>query len=148
MGPILPQLTVFAKEIGISASATGIIGGFLPIIFFLGKIVICYCADTFGYYRKTIFVTLVILTSMFFALLVLVLPSKISDKSKNNTNLPNLENSHDIHHSSLNFLAFRILTSLGTVGYNSINSLSDAICFDVIGKCFGKIFANFNYLFS
>lgn len=133
MGPILPQLTIFGKEIGISAFAAGLISGFLPIIFFVAKIVICYFADTFGNYRKNIFVILVILTSLFFALIVLVLPSEITNHSKNNTNQTNFDNSHDLYRS-LNFWIFVVLISLGSIGYNSINSLSDAICFDLIGK--------------
>lgn len=33
-----------------------------------------------------------------------------------------------------NFWAFVLLMSIGTIGFNVVNSISDAICFDVIGK--------------
>lgn len=35
---------------------------------------------------------------------------------------------------SFTFWSFIILMSLGTVGFNVLNSISDAICCDVIGK--------------
>lgn len=37
-------------------------------------------------------------------------------------------------YKSLSFWSFVVLMSVGTIGFNVINSISDAICFDVIGK--------------
>lgn len=33
-----------------------------------------------------------------------------------------------------NFWAFVLLMSIGTIGFNVVNSITDAICFDVIGE--------------
>lgn len=38
--------------------------------------------------------------------------------------------------ASVTFWSFLILMSIGTIGFNVTNSISDAICFDVIGKSF------------
>lgn len=37
-------------------------------------------------------------------------------------------------YTSFTFWSFVILMSIGTIGFNVTNSISDAICFDVIGK--------------
>lgn len=37
-------------------------------------------------------------------------------------------------YKSISFWSFVILMSVGTIGFNVVNSISDAICFDVIGK--------------
>lgn len=37
--------------------------------------------------------------------------------------------------ASVTFWSFLVLMSIGTIGFNVTNSISDAICFDVIGKC-------------
>lgn len=36
--------------------------------------------------------------------------------------------------ASIRFWSFVFLMCAGTIGYNVINSISDAICFDVLGK--------------
>lgn len=61
-----------------------------------------------------------------------------------NSSICNLSCTEDIEidssalYKSFTFWSFVILMSLGTIGYNVINSISDAICFDVIGKCYAK----------
>lgn len=45
-----------------------------------------------------------------------------------------IEAATDCIYKTGNFWAFVLLMSIGTIGFNVVNSISDAICFDVIGE--------------
>ncbi|KAF5276051.1 hypothetical protein FQA39_LY00847 [Lamprigera yunnana] len=200
MGPILPQLSVYGKELGISSVVMGTITGILPILFLLAKPGFGLLVDVFRHYRKAIFLGLIVGTSAFYAFLYFVPARFISKYYFNSTICSQLDtcniadyfeemdcntttrvicnwkcddvphnvtlygsvkvgnqdgvcflnstsdcNSHcditcidDIDrnteclYQSYSFWMFIILMSLGTIGFNVLNSISDAICFDVI----------------
>lgn len=206
MGPILPQLPVLGKELGVSSVVIGTITGILPIIFLIAKPVFGLIVDVFRKYRKSIFMILIMVMIISFALLDYVPPqpnlnielrnvngnvleectsTKILDEEKcdsqtkqiicnskyflrpmpflvnlaqSNSNITqsdlcklsnetladdfdlvcnqDFENGHNCLHKKFAFWAFVILMSLGSIGFNVVNSISDAICFDVIGEEF------------
>lgn len=45
-----------------------------------------------------------------------------------------IEEDEDCLYRSFRFWAFVLLMSMGSIGFNVANSISDAICFDVLGK--------------
>lgn len=49
-----------------------------------------------------------------------------------------IEMDNNALYKSFTFWSFVILMSIGTIGFNVINSISDAICFDVIGKYYNN----------
>lgn len=75
MGPILPQLAVFGKEMGISSVVMGTINGILPILFLLAKPLFGIIVDVYRNYRKTIFIGLIIVMTTSYALMNLI-PSR------------------------------------------------------------------------
>lgn len=75
MGPILPQLTVFGKEMGISSVVMGTINGILPILFLLAKPLFGILVDVYRNYRKTIFMGLIVVMTTSYALMNLI-PSR------------------------------------------------------------------------
>ncbi|KAB0801831.1 hypothetical protein PPYR_04017 [Photinus pyralis] len=197
MGPILPQLSVYGRELGISPVVMGTVTGILPILFLLSKPAFGLLVDVLRHYRKAIFLGLILATSLFYALLYFV-PSRfisqyhfkkiqcsqpetckldnLEDLSCNSTSRvtcdlkcnkdtfkgisgiiqlglqdnvcfynasldcsvcdaicdDDIENNTHCLYTSFTFWAFIILISLGTIGFNVLNSISDAICFDVI----------------
>lgn len=187
MGPILPFLPVFGKQLGLSEVALGLITSVLPILFLLAKPVFGFILDYFQSQRKTVFITLVATTSVFFTLLYLVPAPDTAPFHKEltcdalqlciNQNvtavylcqikcnssmfsldiLPTSEDAYcylgnltcssqamcDItcepNHKGSSFytgpvfITFSLLMCLGSIGYNVTNSVSDAICFDVLG---------------
>lgn len=187
MGPILPFLPVFGKQLGLSEVALGLITSLLPILFLLAKPVFGFILDYFQSHRKAIFIALVATTSVFFALLYIVpAPDKapfhqdvscealqqclnqnftgayICQVKCNGSRfsldvLPLVEDSYcylgnltcssevvcdmacEPNHKGSSFymgpifITFAVLMCLGSIGYNVTNSVSDAICFDVLG---------------
>lgn len=78
MGPILPQLAVFGKEMGISSVVMGTINGILPILFLLAKPLFGIIVDVYRNYRKTIFMGLIVIMTTSYALMNLI-PSRRLD---------------------------------------------------------------------
>lgn len=72
MGPILPQLAVFGKEMGISSVVMGTINGILPILFLLAKPLFGIIVDVYRNYRKTIFMGLIVVMTASYALMNLI----------------------------------------------------------------------------
>ncbi|CAH0559127.1 unnamed protein product [Brassicogethes aeneus] len=203
MGPILPQLFVYGKEMGISSVAMGGVTGILPFLFLLAKPLFGMVVDVYRDFRKTIFIALIIFMTTSFALLALI-PQRVllkfettMDKThmdlcneteieelnmcKNetisitctsecsqdpfnflltnftkidddfrlctqNTNktinlnstcdlkcVEDIESNNGCLYKSWPFWMFVIFMSFGSIGFNVVNSISDAICFDVIG---------------
>lgn len=75
MGPILPQLAVFGKEMGVSSVVMGTINGILPILFLLAKPLFGVIVDVYRNYRKTIFMGLIVVMTTSYALMNLI-PSR------------------------------------------------------------------------
>lgn len=48
MGPILPQLSVYGKQLGVSPDVMGYITSVLPIIYVIAKPIVGYVADYFS----------------------------------------------------------------------------------------------------
>lgn len=69
MGPILPQLPVFGKEMGISSVIMGTITGCLPFAFLIAKPLFGIIVDLYRDYRKSIFILLIIIMTVAFALM-------------------------------------------------------------------------------
>ncbi|XP_076650977.1 major facilitator superfamily domain-containing protein 6 [Halictus rubicundus] len=211
MGPILPFLPVYGKQLGISPVVMGSITAILPILFLIAKPAFGFLVDYFDSWKKTIFMTILGATSicyicMYFlpALPRSVLPDHMFENvscaslkqcspenitqpglcmgatytmchwicsnntfsvpvqfeamegeisfTENNTCLVdtnstshcsisdhcnvNCDNFDDKHclYTSITFWGFILLMSLGNIGFNVCNSISDAICFDVLGE--------------
>uniref|UniRef100_W8APK8 Major facilitator superfamily domain-containing protein 6 n=1 Tax=Ceratitis capitata TaxID=7213 RepID=W8APK8_CERCA len=228
MGPILPQLSVYGKQLGISPDIMGYITSVLPIMYVLAKPVVGYVADYFLHFRKFIFALIIMLMTLSFYFLPPAAPHAI-DLEVNDafnvtfdvSNLPNCsseiltsatlcsasraahctldatENSDfiayflatttataqqlnlsgnvlspddyymcltstvtnitsdltaaaadtgnaschfasdlqtDCIYSTPTFWLFVAFMCLGTIGFNVVNSISDAICFDMLGE--------------
>lgn len=67
MGPILPQINVIGKELGISPDIMGFITSFLPILYILAKPAVGYLIDSFPSIRKTIFMSIIVLMVLCYA---------------------------------------------------------------------------------
>ena len=219
MGPILPFITVYGKQIGVSPMVMGTVTSILPILFLLSKPAFGFLVDHFREKRKFIFVGLLIATSlafvsMYFLPIIPGLPiiehgiiSNVTtkcnqlvtcedrnitkpdecygekslaacrwfcDDGKNSSATVIFQNRSEINFSldsfctldyhgnltncddkrivricnfscelivedkclyeSLTFWGFVMLVSLGCIGFNVSNSISDAICFDVLGQ--------------
>lgn len=66
MGPILPFLPVYGKQLGVSAIVMGSITAILPFLFLIAKPIFGLIVDYFSSWRKAIFVTLLAGTSTCF----------------------------------------------------------------------------------
>lgn len=193
MGPILPQLPLFGKDLGISPVVMGTVTGILPFTFLLTKPIFGLAVDVWRNYRKTIFVFVIILMTVSFGSLYFLQMPTIStfnfqftknghlDSCRNATisvtcnstcltkpttfvasvlqpdtfkicylpieeltwsqNLTcdfictkNTTLEKDNLYELFTFWSFIMLMSVGTIGFNIVNSISDAICFEVVGK--------------
>ncbi|XP_011058036.1 PREDICTED: major facilitator superfamily domain-containing protein 6-like [Acromyrmex echinatior] len=216
MGPILPFLPVYGKQLGVSPLIMGSITAILPILFLIAKPTFGFIVDYFRTKRKLIFIALLAITSSCYILMYFLpalpgpflsghqfqnvscasLPSCDMDyhavESCNSTkdatchwickdvnfstrlsfhatkketiispnttcllninetslcqeniiknyncnvtcNNDNFEDNHCLY-TSITFWGFVLLMSLGNIGFNVSNSISDAICFDVLGE--------------
>ncbi|KRT85092.1 membrane transporter, partial [Oryctes borbonicus] len=204
MGPILPQLSVYGKEMGISPVVMGSVTGILPLTFLVAKPIFGIIVDVYRDFRKAIFLSIIIAMSLAYGLLyflpsrtilssdfivecsqldtcnVTVWKDKPCDNVKSVTcycqsepdnrirglvessivgNETEIESSalctdkklhycnqtchvncvEDIEinssclYATKNFWFFIVLLCIGTIFFNVANSLSDAICCDIIG---------------
>ncbi|XP_044737446.1 major facilitator superfamily domain-containing protein 6 [Chrysoperla carnea] len=69
MGPILPQINVYGKQLGISSVVMGSITAVLPLLFLVSKPAFGYIIDYFSSARKTIFLGLLIVLGTSYSLL-------------------------------------------------------------------------------
>ncbi|EDW91966.1 major facilitator superfamily domain-containing protein 6 [Drosophila yakuba] len=67
MGPILPQLAVIGKQIGVPPDVMGYIMAFLPLLYVLAKPLVGFLADYFTSLRKFIFIILILIMTLAFA---------------------------------------------------------------------------------
>ncbi|XP_044257870.1 major facilitator superfamily domain-containing protein 6-A-like [Tribolium madens] len=191
VGPILPQLPLFGKDLGISPVVMGTITGMLPFTFLITKPIFGLAVDVWRNQRKTIFTFVILLMTISFgALYFLRLPTPVTfyfqfSKNAHLDSCPNATVSVLCNSSCLTkptnfaasviepqvfkvcflpvgeliwsenftcdfictgdsnlskqrsyelftFWSFIMLMSVGTIGFNIVNSISDAICFDVV----------------
>ncbi|RZF43942.1 hypothetical protein LSTR_LSTR006750 [Laodelphax striatellus] len=188
MGPVLPFLPVFGKQLGISEVVMGIITSILPIMFLLAKPVFGFFFDVFHGARKALFLALLMSTTVFFVMLTsLPLPAEHAPCSgylfcQNQTERMNETtckivcagplNDSDISvceklfpecsescnfnclprpsetdgntqfYKGMIFWLYVVFMSLGSIGFNVINSISDTVCFDVLGEGQEKKYGN------
>ncbi|KAL6262571.1 hypothetical protein P5V15_005363 [Pogonomyrmex californicus] len=69
MGPIVPYLSVYGKQLGVSSVVIGSIVAILPIAYLIATIIFGYIADYFNTWRKAIFMTILVLTTVFYIFL-------------------------------------------------------------------------------
>uniref|UniRef100_A0A1B0C8B2 Major facilitator superfamily (MFS) profile domain-containing protein n=1 Tax=Lutzomyia longipalpis TaxID=7200 RepID=A0A1B0C8B2_LUTLO len=195
MGPILPQINVIGKQMGIPPDIMGLITSILPIMYVLAKPAVGFLADFFTSLRKVIFMAIILLMTLCYAgFYILPQPQEVAGKhhslslnisqtilcaspeslnsswvtvqcSVNCSNVvQDIEGkinatggdfcAHNTLPSSLKgfcdlsctehtdlalempsiFWTFVVLMCVGTIAFNVINSLSDAVCFDVLGE--------------
>ncbi|XP_019892966.1 major facilitator superfamily domain-containing protein 6 [Musca domestica] len=222
MGPILPQLSVIGKQIGIAPEVMGYITCILPVMYVIAKPMFGFIADYFSHFRKFIFISLIVGMTLSYACFyfipentnlqlnplqdvtmdmknmthcreelmdptntnISISKATCTDNSNSNftfpayfldtrteaiskynltsnyeqyyiclgsnitTTLPNEssrlkfngtcqfeyspEQSNSLYLSAT-FWIFVILMCCGTIGFNVTNSISDAICFDMLG---------------
>jgi MFS family permease len=72
VGPILPFLNVFGKQLGVSEVVMGIITAVLPVLFLVAKPVFGLIVDHFQEQRKSIFMGLLGAMSMCYMLLYFI----------------------------------------------------------------------------
>ncbi|XP_018328123.1 uncharacterized protein LOC108738985 isoform X2 [Agrilus planipennis] len=205
MGPILPQLSVYGKELGISAMVMGIVTAILPLSFIFFKFAFGVLVDAFQVYRKVIFIAIILAMSLSFSALCLVPAVYLSNFEIKNVTCGSLKQcnlSISVEDSNLSmrniicscdnstknsistlkglislsqnsdvcffrnsssfcefdcdlecredldvetskttpndefdstFWYFVLLMSAGTILFNVVNSISDAVCFDMVG---------------
>ncbi|XP_044763782.1 uncharacterized protein LOC123320508 [Coccinella septempunctata] len=196
LGPVLPQLQVFGKNLGISSVIMGTVTGVLPFVYLVAKPLFGMVVDLHRDYRKTIFVGLIMTMAACYGCMTFI-PNRetinyelpvgeiiepceniITDSSspelkcltepilpiqyyrviltsvekhnfslcvkdgkipeRNTTYTLKCENRNEVPDhimlTSSSFWIFVILMSIGTIAFNVVNSVSDAICFDVIGQ--------------
>lgn len=80
MGPILPFLPVYGKQLGVSPIVMGSVTAVLPILFLIAKPVFGFLVDHFYTWRKSIFVALLTITSGCYICIYFVpaIPNQIS----------------------------------------------------------------------
>lgn len=69
MGPILPFLPVYGKQLGVSPLIMGSITAILPILFLIAKPAFGFIVDYFRSRRKLIFIALLAVTSSCYILM-------------------------------------------------------------------------------
>lgn len=69
LGPLLPQMNVFGRQLGVSPAVMGIVTSILPILFMIAKPVVGFLADYFKSLRKFIFLSLIVTMCTSFGLL-------------------------------------------------------------------------------
>lgn len=108
MGPILPQINVFGKQLGISSVVMGSITGVLPLLFLVSKPIFGFIVDYFSKLRKVIFLGLLITLGTAYALLYFLPKTAIHQVPAMDHNLT--QNSQfttcNISVSNLHFSAF------------------------------------------
>ncbi|XP_044749290.1 major facilitator superfamily domain-containing protein 6-like isoform X2 [Coccinella septempunctata] len=197
LGPILPQLQVFGKELGISSVVMGMVTGILPFIYLLAKPLFGIIVDVHRNCRKTIFMGLILIMAVCYGCIIFIplrtyniynvniedviyrcdnvvntsstdfidvdctsecltkmekyqlylntyttSNASLCDTTDENQigELPctfrckeSIEIPNEVLLKTASFWFFIILLSVGTIAFNVVNSISDAVCFDVIG---------------
>ncbi|GAB0096722.1 major facilitator superfamily domain-containing protein 6 [Sergentomyia squamirostris] len=194
MGPILPQINVIGKQMGIPPDIMGLITSILPIMYVLAKPIVGFLADFFASLRKVIFMSILLMMTLCYAgFYLLPQPKEVagihhtlelnsshillcnpieknpalwfsvkcsancSSSVQEITGSISSDKFFCVHENIPESLAgvckltceeytnlaldnpnifwtFVVLMCVGTIAFNVINSLSDAVCFDVLGE--------------
>jgi MFS family permease len=118
LGPILPFLNVFGKQLGVSEVVMGSITGVLPILFLLAKPLFGLIVDYFQEQRKTVFMGLLGAMSMCYILLYFIpQPEEPFITDKSTYHLPGIQcDQLDICQSWVSILQHFMFTTSDTVG--------------------------------
>ncbi|XP_045530465.1 uncharacterized protein LOC123718117 [Pieris brassicae] len=63
LGPILPQINVFGRQLGVSAAVMGMVTAVLPLLWAAAKPMVGYVVDYWPNHRKLVFMLLIIIMS-------------------------------------------------------------------------------------
>lgn len=88
MGPILPQLSVYGKKLGISSVVMGTITGILPFAFLLAKPAFGLLVDVYRKYRKAIFMFLILIMTLSYAAMNFIPPRTLLTLHLQNLSAP------------------------------------------------------------
>lgn len=88
MGPILPQLSVYGKQLGISSVVMGTITGILPFAFLLAKPAFGLVVDVYRNYRKIIFMFLIFVMTFSYAAMNFIPPRSLLSLHLQNLSAP------------------------------------------------------------
>ena len=118
LGPILPFLNVFGKQLGVSEVVMGIITAVLPILFLVAKPLFGLIVDYFQEKRKSIFMGLLCAMSMCYVLLYFIpQPEGPFITERSSYHLPGIQcDQLDICQSWVSILHHLMLTTSNTVG--------------------------------
>lgn len=86
LGPILPQMVVFGRQLGVSPTVMGFFLSMLPFLYFFAKPLVGMLADYFSKARKLIFLSLVAIMTLSYAGYIF-LPQQTSQNSFNVTEI-------------------------------------------------------------
>lgn len=105
MGPILPYLPVYGKQLGVSPAVMGSITAVLPLLFLVAKPAFGFLVDHFPAWRRAIFVGLLAATSGCFVLMYFLpaLPAPV---------LPDKGDFSNVSCSAINRCSDMVTTSL------------------------------------
>ncbi|XP_073848980.1 major facilitator superfamily domain-containing protein 6 [Musca autumnalis] len=118
MGPILPQLSVIGKQIGIAPEVMGYITCILPVMYVIAKPMFGFIADYFSHFRKLIFISLIVGMTLSYAAFYFI--PQIPDP----TQLDSIRNV-TMDMKSINHCSEELLTIS-----NSNNSITKTFCVD------------------
>jgi MFS family permease len=118
LGPILPFLNVFGKQLGVSEVVMGIITAVLPILFLVAKPLFGLIVDYFQEKRKSIFMGLLCAMSMCYVLLYFIpQPEGPFITERSSYHLSGIQcDQLDICQSWVSILHHLMLTTSNTVG--------------------------------
>jgi len=120
VGPILPFLNVFGKQLGVSEVVMGSITAVLPIMFLVAKPLFGLIVDYFQEQRKSLFMGLLCAMSTFYVLMYFIpQPEGPFITEKSSYHLPGIQcDQLDICKSRVSILHQLILTTSNIVGNN------------------------------
>ncbi|KAK0165199.1 hypothetical protein PV328_003736 [Microctonus aethiopoides] len=124
MGPILPFLSVYGKQLGVSSLVMGISTSLLPLFYLVSKPMFGFLVDYFRDHRKTIFLGILISGSMAFVLLYFIpISSRIPQININTT----LFNHPSIFCDRYKFCNVQNTTTITTTNSSEINYQAEII---------------------
>lgn len=87
MGPVLPQLSVYGRQLGVPPEIMGSVTGLLPIMILISKPLFGFLVDIFRDYRKTIFMGLIFVMAASYALICVVPSRHLKHFNKTDVNI-------------------------------------------------------------
>lgn len=109
LGPILPQINVFGRQLGVSPSVMGMVTAVLPLLWAAAKPIFGYVVDFWPAHRKLVFMLLItIMTTSYCCLWFLPMPDQRETKT-----------------SSLLESVYRLNDTIYLKSYNNSNNTTD-----------------------